>query len=82
MVLMVLVAIATIQLIAPGVGDTWFGSSYAPDGWAYSERGVYLLTELIPVLASMAVGVWFWWLGRTTRAQVAAGVTAEATIPE
>ena len=31
--LMVLVAIASIQLIAPGLGDHWFGSDFIPDGW-------------------------------------------------
>ena len=29
-------------------------------------------TELIPVLVFIAVGVLFWWLGRKTRAEVAA----------
>ncbi len=68
--LMVLVAVASVQLIAPGLGDHWFGSDFAPDGWAYSERWVYLWTELIPVLVFIAVGVLFWWLGRKTRAEV------------
>jgi glutamate:GABA antiporter len=64
------VAIASVQLIAPGLGDHWFGGSFRPDGWTYSERWVYLWTELIPVLCFIAVGVLFWWLGRKTRAQV------------
>ncbi|MGD0701444.1 MAG: APC family permease [Trebonia sp.] len=70
--LMVLVAIASVQLIAPGLGDSWFGSDFIPDGWSYSERYVYLWTELIPVLLFICVGVLFWWLGRKTRAQVVA----------
>ena len=69
-VLMVLVAIATVQLIAPGLGDSWFGSAFAPSGWTYGERFTYLWTELIPVLAFIAVGVLFWWLGRNTRAEI------------
>jgi amino acid transporter len=73
--LLVLIVIATIQLILPGLGDTWFGSAYAPTGWVYSEKWVYLLTELLPVLVFAAVGVLFWWLGRKTRAEV---VTAPA----
>jgi glutamate:GABA antiporter len=77
-ILMILVAIATVQLIAPGVGDQWFGSSFAPTNWAYSERYKYLLTELIPVLFFIAVGVLFWWLGRKTRAELVA-VPVEAT---
>jgi amino acid transporter len=69
-ILVVLIVIATIQLILPGLGDTWFGSAYAPTGWVYSEKWVYLLTELVPVLVFAAVGVLFWWLGRKTRQEV------------
>jgi amino acid transporter len=76
--LMVLVAIASVQLIAPGLGDSWFGSDFIPDGWTYSERYIYLLTELIPVLVFIAVGVLFWWLGRKTRAEVVTRRPAEA----
>ena len=68
--LMVLVAIASVQLIAPGLGDSWFGGNFQPDGWTYGERWVYLWTELIPVLLFICVGVLFWWLGRKTRAEV------------
>ena len=68
--LMALVAIASVQLIAPGLGDHWFGSDFAPSGWTYNERFVYLWTELVPVLVFIAVGVLFWWLGRKTRAEV------------
>jgi amino acid transporter len=77
-VLMVLVAIASVELIAPGLGDSWFGSDFVPDGWVYSERWIYLWTELIPVLAFIGVGVLFWWLGRNTRAEVVTRQTAEA----
>jgi amino acid transporter len=70
-ILMALVAVATVQLIAPGLGDSWFGSNFIPSNWTYVQRFTYLWTELIPVLAFIAVGVLFWWLGRRTRAQVA-----------
>src|SRR5258708_21083240 len=69
-VLMILVAIASVQLIAPGLGDSWFGSDFAPAGWTYGERYVYLWTELTPVLVFICIGVLFWWLGRKTRAEV------------
>jgi len=69
---MVLVAAATVQLIAPGAGYHWFSSDFAASGWTYGERFTYLWTELIPVLVFIAVGVLFWWLGRKTRAEVAA----------
>ena len=68
--LVLLVVIATIQLIAPGLGDSWFGSNYAPDGWDPSQKWVYLLTEVVPVLSFAVIGVLFWWLGRSTRNEI------------
>jgi len=66
-ILMVLVAIASVQLIAPGLGSSWFGADFIPENWTYAERYTYLWTELIPVLVFIVVGVFFWWLGRRTR---------------
>ena len=77
-VLMILVFIASVQLIAPGLGDHWFGSDFIPDGWAYSERWVYLWTELIPVLFFIGMGVLFWWLGRATRSEMVTAPAEEA----
>jgi amino acid transporter len=68
-VLMVLVAIASIQLIAPGLGSHWFGSDFIPESWTYAERFTYLWTEAIPVLIFIVIGTLFWWLGRRTRAE-------------
>ena len=79
-ILMVLVAIASVQLIAPGLGSSWFGADFIPENWTYAERYTYLWTELIPVLIFIAVGVLFWWLGRRTRAQ-AVQAAAEPVIP-
>jgi amino acid transporter len=76
--LMVLVAVAAVQLIAPGLGDHWFSSAFAPSGWSYGERYSYLLTEAIPVLLFIAIGVLFWALGSRTRKEV---VAAEAAVP-
>jgi hypothetical protein len=70
-ILMALVAIATIQLIAPGLGSHWFGSDFAPEDWTYAQRFTYLWTELIPVLCFIAIGTLFWWMGRRVRAQAA-----------
>jgi len=68
-ILMVLVAVAAVQLIAPGLGSSWFGSNFIPSNWTYAQRYTYLWTELTPVLVFIAVGVLFWWLGRRTRAE-------------
>jgi hypothetical protein len=43
-VLMILVAIASLPLFAPGTGIAWFGPDYAISGWTHAERGKYLLT--------------------------------------
>jgi amino acid transporter len=79
--LMVLVAIASVQLIAPGLGKSWFGSDFAPSGWTHAERFTYLWTELTPVLCFIAIGVLFWWMGRKTRAE-AAVLPPEGTISD
>ena len=67
--LMILVAVASIQLIAPGLGSSWFGSDFIPEGWTHAQRFTYLWTELIPVLVFVAIGTSFWWMGRRTRAE-------------
>jgi glutamate:GABA antiporter len=69
-VLIILVVVATVQLLAPGLGDSWFGSAFAPDGWDPSQKWSYLLTEAVPVLVFAVIGVLFWWLGRSTRAEI------------
>ena len=66
-VLMVLLAFTVVQLIAPGAPFAWFGADYRPEGWKAGEAGLYLATELIPVLAFIGVGVLFWALGAPTR---------------
>jgi hypothetical protein len=77
--LMILLAASVIQLIAPGAGFQWFGDDFRPEGWAKSEAGLYLLTELIPVLVFIGIGVLFWWRGKATReANAAAEVTDAA----
>jgi hypothetical protein len=79
-VLMILVAIASVQLIAPGLGKDWFGADFRPEGWAYAERFTYLWTELLPVLFFVVVGVLFWWRGRRTR-EWAARLAADVESP-
>ncbi|MEV7385427.1 APC family permease [Streptomyces sp. NPDC091215] len=72
-VLTLLIVFASVQLVAPGLGDHWFGSAYAPDGWSHAERWKYLLTELVPLVGFMLLGVVFWALGRPTRASMTSG---------
>jgi amino acid transporter len=81
-VLMILVAVATVQLIAPGLGDHWFGSDFMPEDWTFGQRYTYLFTELIPVLSFAAIGVLFWWLGRKTRAEQVPVPAAAPTVEE
>jgi amino acid transporter len=71
-VLTALILFASLQLVAPGAGDHWFSSDYAPDGWSHGERVKYLLTEGIPLIGFMLLGVLFWALGRPTRTAAAA----------
>jgi amino acid transporter len=78
-ILMILLAASVVQLIAPGAGFEWFGSDFRPSGWKASEGPLYLLTELVPVLVFIGIGVLFWWRGKATRvANAAALAVAEA----
>jgi glutamate:GABA antiporter len=65
-----LIVVATIQILLPGIGDHWFGSDYAPDGWKENEKWKYLLTEGIPLLSFIVIGSLFYVAGKRTRADV------------
>lgn len=54
-----------VQILFPGLGDHWFGPDYAWDGWKHSERWLFLLTELVPLVTFVAIAVTFWRLGRS-----------------
>jgi hypothetical protein len=77
-ILMVLLAVTVIELFAPGAGMHWFGSDFAPDGWSHSERLTYLLTEAVPVLVFVVIGVLFWVAGKKTRDDIARLAPANA----
>jgi amino acid transporter len=79
-VLMVLLIVTVIELMAPGAGMSWFGANFTPSGWVHSERVTYLVTELVPVLVFVGIGVAFWVLGKPTRAAATgpAGAQPEA----
>ena len=67
--LTMIVAFATIQLLAPGLGDEWFGDAYRPDGWLASEKWKYMLIEAIPLTIFILIGVIFWAIGRRNLAK-------------
>jgi amino acid transporter len=77
-ILMVLLAVTIIELFAPGAGTSWFGSNFAPEGWTHAERFSYLLTEVVPVLVFMVIGVLFWVSGKKTRDDIARLAPANA----
>lgn len=81
-VLMLLLAFAVLQLVAPGAGFDWFGADFRPSGWKASEGWLYFFTELVPVLVFMAIGVLFWRMGRSTRIQneLAGGTVEELEV--
>jgi len=58
------VTFATVQLLAPGLGDGWFSDDYRPDGWAESEKWKYMLTEAIPLAVFVVIAVIFWAVGK------------------
>ena len=70
-ILMVLLIITIIELFAPGAGMSWFSSDFAPEGWTHAERFSYLLTEVVPVLIFVVIGVLFWVSGKKTRDEIA-----------
>jgi amino acid transporter len=67
--LTIVVVFATVQVLAPGLGDQWFGPDYLPDGWTHDERWRYLLIEFIPLALFMVISVIFWAIGRSNLAK-------------
>ncbi len=65
--LTILVLFASVQLVAPGFGSDWFGEDFRPDGWEADEKWTYLLTELIPLIVFIGIGVVFYLVGAPTR---------------
>ena len=57
---------------------SWFSSDFAPEGWTHAERFSYLLTEVVPVLAFVVIGVLFWVSGKKTREDIARLAPANA----
>jgi amino acid transporter len=73
----VLCLLATIVLIWPGFGVTWFGAGGDPNaslafvGFS-DQRLQYELSQIIPLAVIVVIGVMFYLLGNKTRQQTAA----------
>jgi glutamate:GABA antiporter len=68
--------LATVVLIWPGFGVTWFGAGGDPnanlDALGFSHQRVqYELSQLVPLAVIIVIGVTFYLLGTKTRQQVA-----------
>jgi amino acid transporter len=69
--------LATVVLIWPGFGVTWFGAGGDPNanlaalGFSH-QRLSYELSQIVPLAAIVVIGVAFYLLGTKTRQQVAA----------
>jgi len=66
--------VASVFLLWPGLGVGWFGSSGNPDDSLPKGigRGSFELTQIVPLLVMVSVGVLFYVLGGPTRAHRAA----------
>lgn len=66
-------ALATVALVWPGFGVGWFGTSGSPDdslvslGFAH-ERFQFEVTQIIPLIVLIIVGILFYMAGQATRA--------------
>jgi hypothetical protein len=66
--------LATVALIWPGFGVNWFGAGGNPnDALAFlsfsHERLEYELSQIVPLLVIVAIGVVFYLMGSKTRKQ-------------
>ena len=63
--LTLVVAFGILQLLAPGVGDNWFGDDYRPSGWVSDQGLPYYLAQLGVLLVMIAIAAGFRALGRS-----------------
>ena len=69
----------TVELLFPGLGAGWFSGGYLPDQWRTSEKWLYLLTEAIPLVVFIAIGVVFWAAGKRHLERAAAARASQPT---
>jgi len=72
-------ALTTVAIIWPGIGTSNPDSSL-PSGFA-GERMQYTLSQVIPLVVMILIGLWFFALGRRSRQQVEPEAVASATVP-
>jgi amino acid transporter len=65
--------VATVWLLWPGLGTNWFGATGDPDASlpAGVGRAAFELTQIVPIVAVLAIGVLFYALGAPTRRRAA-----------
>jgi hypothetical protein len=78
--------LATVALIWPGFGVTWFGAGGNPNddlaALSFShQRLQYELTQIVPLAVIIGVGVVFYFLGGKTRRETAAEPVVPAYVP-
>ena len=78
--------LATVALIWPGFGVTWFGAGGNPNddlaALSFShQRLQYELTQIVPLAVIIGVGVIFYFLGGKTRRETAAEPVVPAYVP-
>jgi amino acid transporter len=79
-------ALATVALVWPGFGVGWFGTSGSPDdslvslGFAH-ERLQFEMTQIIPLIVLVIVGILFYMAGQATRADTVEVPLAETPQP-
>ncbi len=62
--LTVVVAFGIVQLLAPGLGDSWFSDAYRPAGWVADQGRPYYLTQLAILGIITLFALMFWLIGR------------------
>ena len=71
--LTLVVAFGIIQILLPGIGESWFSDTFRPAGWQRSEGTLYFITALVPLLVIKLIGILFWAIGRTNLKRVNRG---------
>jgi hypothetical protein len=69
--LTLVVAFGISQLLAPGLGDRWFGNDYLPAGWLGDQGRPYYLTQIAVLGVMIVIAALFRIVGRVRSRVVA-----------